>query len=138
MVQNRNVIRLGKQSLQSQQCSLYPLQAAKAAAWLGMLRQNSINSSGTWHPVWYLVLRVTTPCNIKQPHLCEYKPLSSDSLPKSTALHSLCFFFLVLFTNIYLLCKIKQVSLWTRKLSLPAGLCVFDCINLHSIKLQYL
>lgn len=138
MVQGRNIIRLGKYSLQSQQCSLYLLQAAKAAAWLGMLRQNLIDSSGTRHCVWNLMYRVPIPWNIRIAHVHERKPLSSDSVPSSAALLSLFLFFLSLFTNIHLLCEIKQVALRTCKTTFPIGLCMRGCISSHTIKLWYL
>lgn len=47
-------------------------------------------------------------------------------------------FSLSLFPNVYLLCEFRQVSPWTCKTDFPAGLCILACIDLHSIKLQYL
>lgn len=54
------------------------------------------------------------------------------------AQHCKVWFVLSLFPNVYLLCEFGQVSPWTCKIDFPAGLCILACIDLHSIKLQYL
>lgn len=95
---------------------------SKGCCLAGMLRQNSIDSSGTRHRVWNLMYRVPFPWNVRIAHVHEQKPLSSDYVPSSTALLSLFLFFIL--TNIYLLCKIKQVTLSTCKTTFPIGLCI--------------
>lgn len=110
---------------------------AKSAAWLATLRQILMNSSGIRRDVWFTRSRVTIPWNTGVAAcLGAEAPLFWQRAKKHNTAKS--GFFLSLFPNVYLLCEFRQVSPWTCKTDFPAGLCIFACIDLHSIKLQYL